>query len=84
MWQELYMLGEEFKDTEPEMEVIRHIDAGIRQMGYPQWPLTGSRQEVQDYLNDVAATLRQSPAYARRMSGVTWNFANLTDYYTGK
>jgi hypothetical protein len=84
MWENLLTLGDKFKKQELNMEQLRHIDAGIRRLGYPQWPLTGSRQDVQDYLNDVAAILQQVPGYVEAMSDVTWTYGDLTDLYTGK
>jgi hypothetical protein len=67
----------------PNLELLRRIDEGIRDLGYPQWPLTASRQAVQQYLNDVEAIVQQMPPVAAEHADDTWVFGDLTDDYVG-
>ena len=56
----------------PNLELLRRIDEGIRDLGYPQWPLTGSRQAVQQYLDDVEVIVQQMPPFAAEHANDTW------------
>jgi hypothetical protein len=67
----------------PNLEQLRRIDEGIRDLGYPHWPLTASRQDVQQYLDDVEAIVQQMPSVAAEHADDTWVFGDLTDYYMG-
>ncbi len=63
---------------------MKRIDAGIRRLGYPQLPLTASRHDVQQYLDDVEIAFRQMPDYALMRKPNSWTFSDLVDYYTGE
>jgi hypothetical protein len=67
----------------PNLELIRRIYEGIRDLGYPHWPLTASRQAVQQYLNDVETIIQQVPFFAAEHADDTWVFGDLTDDYVG-
>ena len=73
----------EFATQAPNLELFRRLDEGIRDLGYPQWPLKASRQAVQQYLDDVETIFQQMPPLAAEHAEDTWVFGDLTDDYMG-
>jgi hypothetical protein len=72
--------------TAESVEAMRRIDDGIRSLGYPEWPLTGSKRDVQDYLAalDAAVQAMLKNHVADFLSQHNFHFADLIDFYTGK
>jgi hypothetical protein len=81
-WHSLAFSGET-ATIAPNLELLRRLDEGIRDLGYPQWPLTASRQDVQQYLDDVETIVQQMPPFAAEHAVDTWVFGDLTDDYVG-
>jgi hypothetical protein len=67
----------------PNLELLRRMDEGIRDLGYPQWPLTANRKAVQQYLDDVETIVQQIPYFSNQHADDTWVFGDLTDDYVG-
>jgi hypothetical protein len=72
-------------DFGADLDSLRKMYAGLKQLGYPKFPLEVSRQQVHNYLADVDELAKRMPVLTRlKAEHSTWNFVDLEGYYLGR
>ncbi len=78
------LLFNDAQGVEHWISVMHKMDAGLRRLGYPTIPLTGSRDDVEQFLVDVDTDLSQY-SYFRALKARAGfsSFVFFTDALTG-